>query len=149
MTESLVLDGNIEPDLAEFLKEQNFIALREHGGVIYGVCKFAYTFGLCTDVTWSQAHKHRWCFKEQLSAILSLHVWNLQGDPPGPWAKQKYMVERHNPLLYTHKGGTWWERNNVSDWESWGLSKNVMEGSQSLIRDLEATRVAGHIAKAV
>lgn len=141
--------GNIDPDLAKFLKSQNFLLLREENGVIYGVCQYLWTFGLCTDVTWTQQHKHRWCFKDPLAAVLALQIWNLEGDPPGPWVKQKYLKERHNPLLYDHRGGTWYERNNISDRESWALSKNVSEGYRSLIEELEASRVAEKSTTAV
>lgn len=142
-------DEEIDPKLAEYLLANDFIGLRKYKGILYGVSRYMFTFGLCTHVSWSTPHMHRWCFSDAMEAMVSLAIWNGEGDPPGPWTKQKYMTERNNPILYTHKGGTWYERNTTDRLATWLDRGNVIERFRDLPLVEAATRVAKESSTAV
>ena len=89
--------GEIDPDLIAFLAEEGYIALRlMPDGSVAGVNPFIFTHGLCTRLDFGGYHA-RWCYPSRDDALIALAIWSGEGDPPGPWIKQKGPVERRNP----------------------------------------------------
>lgn len=115
----------IDPALSRQLALEGYVVLREINGVLCGVNKFMFTHGLTTHVD-RYGYDDRWCFQHREYAVIALAMWDGQGDPPGPWIKQKGRVERHNPKLYTHRGGAFYERNDTPAADTWPMTWPMM-----------------------
>jgi hypothetical protein len=65
-------------------------------GETLAVHRMIYTVGLFIGL-----HLHgfrtRFCYPDMGSALKALRTWDGEGDPPGPWIKEKGAVERLNP----------------------------------------------------
>ena len=57
-------------------------------GVNAGVQDMAYTAGLFVDMNES-GYRTRYCYETRAEAEAALEAWDGNGDPPGPWIKQK------------------------------------------------------------
>lgn len=57
-------------------------------GTIIGVQRMLFTHGLFVGLTTS-GYERRFCYPDRKSAELALMEWNGEGDPPGPWVKEK------------------------------------------------------------
>lgn len=60
------------------------------------VRSFIYTFALLVGLD-ETGYRTRFCYERELDAMRAAIAWNGQGDPPGPWIKEKGRVERDNP----------------------------------------------------
>jgi hypothetical protein len=57
-------------------------------GVVIGVMPQLYTTGLfvgLNEFSW----KRRYCYEHQVEAVIAFVSWDGEGDPPGPWIKEK------------------------------------------------------------
>jgi hypothetical protein len=57
--------------------------------------RMVYTVGLFVGLD-ERGYRTRYCYPDLLSAKSALANWDGQGDPPGPWIKQK-PEDRSNP----------------------------------------------------
>ena len=61
--------------------------------------KFIYTTGLVVGID-ATGFRTRFCYATSFDAAIALLEWDGQGDPPGPWIKEKGRVERSNPKRF-------------------------------------------------
>jgi hypothetical protein len=113
-------------EFIEYLKSLHYSGIREINGSICCLAPFMFTVGLITKVNHT-GYFARFCFENPLDAMKAIQLWDGRGDPPGPWLKQKTPVERHNPLLYEHKGGTWYEPLEEPKEGVWELDRSGQE----------------------
>lgn len=59
---------------------------------------FLFTVGLVVGID-EFSYRTRFCYPDFKSALAALLLWDGNGDPPGPWIKEKGRVERTNPNL--------------------------------------------------
>lgn len=69
-------------------------------GVWLGLQRMAYTTGLFVGLD-ETGYEHRYCYEYSVAALHALLHWDGEGDPPGPWIKQKGARggDRLNPRL--------------------------------------------------
>lgn len=48
-----------------------------------------YTCALVVDLDRIGNYKRRFCYEDAMECLLALVTWDGQGDPPGPWIKEK------------------------------------------------------------
>jgi hypothetical protein len=89
-------------------REKEFLQLLEHEGYFFpgklpatgewiGLRAFMYTVGLCIGLD-EWGYRRRFCYPDLASALEALIAWDGEGDPPGPWIKEKGEDgERTNP----------------------------------------------------
>lgn len=83
---------------------EDIAALGYHGvkraksGEWLGVQKQLFTTGLFVIDADGGGWRTRYCYEHSIDAILALVEWDGEGDPPGPWIKQK-PEERQGPGL--------------------------------------------------
>lgn len=63
-----------------------------------GVRRMLFTWALMVDMD-EAGYRTRFCYPDEKSAMSALIRWNGNGDPPGPWIKEKGRVERPNPMF--------------------------------------------------
>jgi|SRR5688572_8018361 len=95
-----------------------------------GVVRFMFTFAVVNHLKQKSARwitfEGRWCYQDHTAASLAALIWEGEGDPPGPWIKYKGTgPERHNPIIFDHKGGCHYVRNNVHEAATW--SKDALD----------------------
>ena len=84
-------------DLNHFLLKQGYTDLREVNGVLCGIQRLAFTYGLIVGLDWD-GYSHRYCYEHKADALAALNSWNGQGHPSGPWIKLKGIgVDMLNP----------------------------------------------------
>ena len=66
-------------------------------GEIAGLHDMLFTVGLMVGIR-QHEYRTRFCYPDRASARLAIMSWNGDGDPPGPWIKEK-PVGRQNPLF--------------------------------------------------
>lgn len=55
-----------------------------------GVYQMLFTVALCVgDATDRDWHKRRYCYETLQHALKAFFEWDGEGDPPGPWIKEK------------------------------------------------------------
>lgn len=64
-------------------------------GVVCGVLGQMYTTGLFVGLD-HYGYSRRYCYEHRADALVALMLWDGEGDPPGPWIKEKYS-ERLGP----------------------------------------------------
>jgi hypothetical protein len=66
-----------------------------------GLRRYFYTVGLCVGLD-ETGYRHRYCYKDAGEAFIALMRWDGQGDPCGPWIKNKGRPggDRHNPRCF-------------------------------------------------
>lgn len=69
---------------------------RAKSGEWLGVQKMLYTTGLFVIHEDGSAWRTRFCYEHSIDAVLALAAWDGEGDPPGPWVKEK-PSDRHGP----------------------------------------------------
>jgi len=80
---------NEDKDLADILRKNGYIAWREMpDGTVNGVMKFLFTYGLMIGLD-IVGYQRRYCYSNIGDAMLALANWDGEGDPPGPWIKEK------------------------------------------------------------
>lgn len=79
-----------------------FRVMREvEGRGLCGVQRFIFTAGLLTQLRFNGLtydYAARYCYPSAREAAEALLAWDGNGDPPGPWIKEK-VSERANPAL--------------------------------------------------
>lgn len=79
----------IDLELKEFLESQGYKELRKVPGKgICGIMSFMFTVGLCYGLT-KFDYQGRYCYPNAYEALMSLKVWDGDGDPGGDWIKHK------------------------------------------------------------
>ena len=68
-------------------------------GEAAGLSRFLFTTGLCVGLT-EIGYRTRFCYPDRASAEAALAEWDGNGDPPGPWIKEKGERERSNPARF-------------------------------------------------
>ena len=56
-------------------------------GECAGVSKMLFTVGLLVGL--SDVYRTRFCYPTFVDACEALYAWDGEGDPPGPWVKEK------------------------------------------------------------
>lgn len=93
-------DPPLDAALETALRENGFLLTRRlPTGEVAGIVRFVFTFGLCVGCD-RYGYRTRFCYPEPGSAVVALLTWNGEGDPPGPWIKEKGRVERENPARF-------------------------------------------------
>jgi hypothetical protein len=86
---------------AFFTTQCGFLAVRKlPSGEWIGIKPFMFTWGLCRGLAaWGIGR--RWCYKDGRFATIAMHIWDGEGDPPGPWIKAKGGPREYvNPHLF-------------------------------------------------
>jgi hypothetical protein len=86
----------------DFLEEEGYIGPRQlPTGDWLAVRPMVATVGLFVIENGDDiGYRYRYCYPNLVSAVIDLHLWNGQGDPTGPWVKQKGSgYDRLNPAL--------------------------------------------------
>lgn len=66
-------------------------------GRVIGLMQMVATVGLFVDIT-PKGYTSRYCYPSAESAIAAIQSWDGEGDPRGPWLKQKGIgIDRANP----------------------------------------------------
>lgn len=65
-------------------------------GEIAGLTRMIYTVALCVGID-AESYRTRFCYPDVWSAMNALARWCGEGDPPGPWIKNKGGADRPNP----------------------------------------------------
>ena len=52
------------------------------------ISNMLFTTGLLVGLT-STGYERRFCYEKWIDACSALHSWDGNGDPPGPWIKEK------------------------------------------------------------
>ena len=68
-------------------------------GRVCGLHPYIYTMGLMVDLVFDGGffnYSARYCYENPFEAMAALEAWDGQGDPPGPWVKEK-VSERLGP----------------------------------------------------
>ena len=85
--------------LDAWLQNQGYRQLRRIGGVVCGVRRFNFTFGLVVGLTW-EGYERRYCYGHGQDALAALGVWDGEDHPCGPWIKCKGAgIDLLNPAL--------------------------------------------------
>ena len=58
-------------------------------GVWIGVRKMLVTWALIVGIDAQGNYRSRYCYEQYHDAVEALQTWDGDGDPPGPWLKQK------------------------------------------------------------
>lgn len=67
-------------------------------GVRIGIQNMIYTVALVVGIDAQGHYERRFCFPDWTSALEARNTWDGEGDPPGPWIKEK-PSGRPNPNL--------------------------------------------------
>ena len=62
--------------------------LKLPGGMLAAVHDQLFTTGLVVGLD-SFGYQRRYCYEKRQDAVDALMAWDGQGDPPGPWIKEK------------------------------------------------------------
>ena len=92
--------------LLEFLEAEGvYFGIKEIPG--RGFCavhNYLFTTGLLYGLDF-QGLEGRYCYKNPVEAVVALHLWDGQGDPPGNWIKHKGRAgEWSNPKYFQSDG---------------------------------------------
>lgn len=80
---------NGDASLAEFLTENGYTDLKPMpDGKMAGLHRMMYTTGLCVGMDRGGLAR-RYCYEREEDARAALVAWDFNGDPPGPWIKEK------------------------------------------------------------
>ena len=82
----------------QFLEDQGYTHVRQmENGEWIGVSRFIYTYGLCIGLD-QFGYARRYCYEFSIHAIIAAKEYKGEGDPSGPWIKQKGEgIERLGP----------------------------------------------------
>lgn len=70
-----------------------------------GLMRFVFTVGLVVGIDERGDYRTRFCYPNPADALAAVLTWDGEGDPPGPWVKEKGRgCERCNPALCEAKG---------------------------------------------
>ena len=79
-------------------KDERYWPIRQlPSGEWMGVLKMQYTYGLCIGLD-RTGYRTRYCYETWDQVVPAFLTWDGEGDPPGPWLKQK-PEERYGPGL--------------------------------------------------
>jgi len=81
--------------LLEWLTANGYRNIREMNGELVGVTQMLYTGSIVIGMD-EAGYRTRYCYPTIEDAEMALDAWTGEGDPPGPWIKQK-PEERHGP----------------------------------------------------
>lgn len=70
-------------------------------GEVAGIIQMLFTWGLFVGID-EHGYRTRFCYPTRKEAETALLIWDGLGDPPGPWIKEKGLVERMNPIFSNH-----------------------------------------------
>jgi len=71
------------------LEENGYMNVRRlPTGEFIGVLAQLFTFGLFVGLD-ENGYKRRYCYEHKSDAVIASQVWDGEGDPPGPWIKEK------------------------------------------------------------
>ena len=74
---------------ASFLANMGYKNLRQlPNGEFVGVLAQMYTWGLFVGLD-IIGYKRRFCYEHESGAVTACETWNGEGDPSGPWIKEK------------------------------------------------------------
>ena len=90
------IDPLAKPKLADL---GYYCARRLDDGRWIAVSPMVFTTGLFVITPDLLSWTTRFCYERSVDAIAAVEAWDGQGDPPGPWVKQK-PEERLNPALF-------------------------------------------------
>ena len=86
-----------ERELAQYQRLGYFHVRRLPSGEIVGLAPFVSTIGLVRGLNPS-GYTSRFCYPSIEDAIAAISSWTGDGDPPGPWLKEKGIgIDRANP----------------------------------------------------
>jgi hypothetical protein len=86
----------IKEKLIEILCRNGYRHLKEFpDGKIAGIGRQLFTTGLFVGLE-EFSYQKRYCYENEAQAVVALAIWDGQGDPPGPWIKEK-PSDRLNP----------------------------------------------------
>jgi hypothetical protein len=78
-----------EVTLLDRLNAEGYVrCIRLPTGVIAGIMPQLYTCGLFVGLNES-GYSRRYCYATKQQAVEALDAWDGNGDPPGPWIKEK------------------------------------------------------------
>lgn len=76
-------------DLLSILNREGYVrCVRLPTGVVAGIHEQLFTAGLFVGLT-ETGYSRRYCYETKQEAAKALDAWDGQGDPPGPWIKEK------------------------------------------------------------
>jgi hypothetical protein len=79
----------VDSALESFLTEEGYTDLRTlPTGKIAGLHQMMFTYGLYVGLGFALWEK-RYCYEHESDALTALLAWDGNGDPPGPWIKEK------------------------------------------------------------
>jgi hypothetical protein len=82
------------------MAEEGYLGTRKlPTGEWAAIRRFIYTTGLCVGLN-EFSFRTRFCYETPFEALEALQEWDGNGDPPGPWIKEKGEVERNNPRTF-------------------------------------------------
>ena len=84
-------------ELVALLERDGYLHVRKlRTGEMIGLQRLIFTVGLCVGLD-RHGYRTRFCYPTMRDALFASLTWDGEGDPPGPWIKEKGMVERNNP----------------------------------------------------
>jgi len=82
-------------ELLKWLAANGYSNIREINGELVGVTQMMFTGSIVIGMD-RVGYRTRYCYPTIEDARKALETWTGEGDPPGPWIKQK-PEERHGP----------------------------------------------------
>ena len=93
------------PSFEDLMYAEGYVMLRKlPSGEWAALRKFMFTIGLVVGLDLC-GYRTRYCYASPVQAFAALQRWDGQGDPPGPWIKEKgrgldgSARDRNNPNL--------------------------------------------------
>ncbi|MDM0067073.1 hypothetical protein [Variovorax sp. J31P207] len=83
----------------DFLHANRYSDIRRVNGLVCGLSRFNFTYGLVVDIGWS-GYGRRYCYELESDARAALATWDGEDHPSGPWIKCKGAgIDLLNPLM--------------------------------------------------
>ena len=87
-------------DQREYYEAKGYLQVRElPSGVLVGLQAFCFTTAIIVGLS-EDGYEYRYCYEHRQEAEAAMQAWSGEGDPSGPWIKQKgRFIDRLNPNL--------------------------------------------------
>lgn len=79
----------LDEDTLKLYRELGYSPIRLINGEIVSVSRFLFTWALMLGIDEKGCYRTRFCYENVTEAATAFVLWDGEGDPPGPWIKQK------------------------------------------------------------
>lgn len=70
-------------------RDTDYLGLAMHNGRMFGLMDMLLTTAILVNIDNEGNYERRYCYERREDAVLAFLEWDGEGDPPGPWIKEK------------------------------------------------------------